>query len=99
MEPGQIWRVLDNVLKSIKRDTHDLKVGDVLVADGHLISNDIINPATGKPCRLTLIMFYDWASCYPMGASLAYTESSEHILTALRNAILQLGIIPQVYLF
>jgi putative transposase len=95
---GDKW-VLDNVLKSIKRDTHDLKVGDVLVADGHLISNDIINPATGKPCRLTLIMFYDWASCYPMGASLAYTESSEHILTALRNAILQLGIIPKFIYF
>ena len=91
--------VKDNIIKSLMRDTSEIKFGDVLVADGHVIANDIINPVTGKPGRLTLIMFYDWASRYPVGASLAYTEDSVHILTALRNAILQLGFIPRcVYL-
>jgi len=95
---GDKW-VHDNIVPSILRDMSDIKFGDVLIADGHIVSNDIINPATGKPARLTLIMFYDWASRYPVGASLAYTEDSVHILTALRNAILQLGFIPRaVYL-
>ena len=100
---GQAWKgdkwVHDNIIPSIKRDMSGIKFGDVLIADGHVVANDIINPATGKACRLTLIMFYDWASRYPVGASLAYTEDSVHILTALRNAILQLGFIPRaVYL-
>ncbi len=33
-------------------------------------------------------MFFDWASRYPVGASLANSEDSEHILMALRNGIL-----------
>ncbi|MCB5285515.1 MAG: transposase family protein [Candidatus Cloacimonetes bacterium] len=91
--------VKDNIIKSLIRNTDDIKFGDVLVGDGHVIGNDIINPLTGKPARLTMIMFYDWASRYPVGASLAYTEDSVHILTALRNAILQLEFVPKcVYL-
>ena len=86
-------------IKSIQRDDSMLKQGDVIVGDGHVLANDIISPADGKPRRMTLIMFYDWASRYPVGASLALTENSVHILTALRAAILQLGFTPRfVYL-
>jgi putative transposase len=91
--------VKEHFIKSIQRDDSTLEVGDVLVADGHVISSDIISPETGKPCRMTLIMFYDWASRYPVGASLALTESRIHILTALRAAILQLGFTPRYIYF
>ncbi len=91
--------VKDNIVKSIIRDTSMLKVGDVVVADGHTFAYDIINPQTGKPARLTQILIYDWASRYPIGSALALTESSEHILVAVRNAILQLGMTPKfIYL-
>ena len=33
-------------------------------------------------------MVFDWASRYPVGASLAFTEDSQHIQTAFRNAFL-----------
>lgn len=91
--------VKDTIVKSIMRDTSMLEVGDVLVADGHVLANSIINPITGKPGRMTLIMFYDWASRYPVGASLVMTESSAHILTAVRNAIMQLGFMPRYIYF
>jgi putative transposase len=86
-------------IKSIQRNDKMLKVGDVIVGDGHVLANDIISPVDGKRRRMTLIMFYDWASRYPVGASLSLTENSVHILTALRAAILQLGFTPKfVYL-
>lgn len=83
--------VKDTIVKSIMRDTSMLKPGDVLVADGHTLAFDVVSPVTGKPARLTLILLYDWASRYPVGASLALTESSAHVLTAVRNSILHLG--------
>ncbi len=76
-----------------------LNVGDVLVADGHILSFDVIDPLTGKAKRMMLILYFDWASRYPVGASLANTEDSEQILLALRNSILNMGYKPlAVYL-
>jgi putative transposase len=75
-----------------------LNVGDVWVADGHTIAFDIIHPATGKPVRMTLILILDWASRYPVGASIAMTEDSQHILTAFRNGFPELGSLTQVCL-
>jgi putative transposase len=37
---------------------------------------------------MTMIMVMDWASRYPVGASLAFTEDSQHILTAFRNGFI-----------
>lgn len=91
--------VKDSIVKSIQRDTSMLKVGDVLVIDGHTYAFDVVNPVTGKPARLTLILLYDWASRYPVGAALAMTESSDHVLTAIRNAILHLGMLPKFIYF
>ena len=91
--------VKDTIVKSIQRDTSMLKVGDVLVIDGHTLAFDVVNPVTGKPARLTLILLYDWASRYPVGASLAMTESSDHVLTAVRNSILHLGFLPKFVYF
>jgi len=91
--------VSEHILKTILRDDSVLKVGQVWVADGHTLAFDVINPKTGKPVRMTLIMIMDWASRYPVGASLAVTEDSQHILTAFRNGFLNWGALPEyVYL-
>ena len=91
--------VSENIIKSIMRDDSLLSVGDVWVADGHKLAFDIINPITGRPQRMTLIMFFDWASRYPVGASIAVTEDTQHIAIALRNGILNWGGLPKyVYL-
>lgn len=52
----------DKVLPYIKRDSSLLSVGDVLVADGHRMNFQVINPYTGRPCRPTMLGFFDWAS-------------------------------------
>lgn len=80
--------VSENVIKSIMRDGGSLSVGQVWVADGHTLSFDILNPQTGRAQRMTMIMVMDWASRYPVGASLAFTEDSQHILTAFRNGFI-----------
>ena len=91
--------VAETIVKTISRDNGLLNVGDVWVADGHTLAFDIINPKTGKPQRMTMIMVLDWASRCPVGASLAYTEDSQHIQIAFRNAFLNWGAVPKyVYL-
>jgi putative transposase len=91
--------VAEEIVKTIKRDNDLLKVGQVWVADGHTLAFDIISPKTGKPVRMTMIMVFDWASRYPVGASLAYTEDSQHIQLAFRNAFLNYKGVPKaVYL-
>ncbi len=80
--------VSERIIKSIRRDDSSLGVGQVWVADGHTLSFDILNPQTGRAQRMTMIMVMDWASRYPVGASLAFTEDSQHILTAFRNGFI-----------
>ena len=46
----------------IERDLSKIEVGDVLVADGHVLNFQVINPFTGKPTRATLVGFLDWKS-------------------------------------
>jgi hypothetical protein len=87
--------VAERIIKSIIRDDDALNVGDVWVADGHVLAFDILNPATGKGQRMTMIMVMDWASRYPVGASLAFTEDSQHILTAFRNGFLNASILTK----
>lgn len=91
--------VAETIVKTICRDNGLLNVGDVWVADGHTLAFDILNPKTGKAQRMTMILVFDWASRYPVGASLAYTEDSQHIQMAFRNAFLNWGAVPKyVYL-
>ena len=80
--------VAEHIIKTIHRDSSLLKVGDVWVADGHKLAFDILDPKTGKAKRMMLILVLDWASRYPVGASLAFTEDSQHILAAFRNGFL-----------
>jgi putative transposase len=91
--------VAEHIIKTIQRDSSLLKVGDVWVADGHTLAFDILNPKTGKAQRMTMIMVLDWASRYPVGAALAFTEDSHHIQVAFRNGFLNWGALPRcVYL-
>ena len=41
----------------IKRDYSKIEVGDVLIADGHVLNFDTINPWTGKPKRMIMVLW------------------------------------------
>ena len=85
----------DKVLYNLTRDHNKIDAGDLLVADGHVLNFDIINPETGKPKRMMLVLFIDFKSMYPLGWEIAPTENTESISIALRRAILRLGKIPK----
>ena len=86
----------DKVEPYIKRDASLLDVGDILVADGHKLAFQVINPFTGKPSRATLVGFLDWKSTAFVGYEIMLEENTQCIASALRNAILNLDMIPKV---
>ena len=86
----------DKVEPYIERDISKIEVGDVLIADGHVLNFQVINPFTGKPTRATLVGFLDWKSTALVGYEIMMTENTQCIASALRNAILNLGLIPKV---
>jgi putative transposase len=85
----------DKVLPYAERDWQLLEVGEGLVADGHRLNFQIIHPATGKPCRAALVLFWDWRSSYPLGWEIMIEENIQCVASALRNSILTLGKIPK----
>ena len=86
----------DKVEPYIKRDASLLNVGDILVADGHKLAFQVINPFTGKPCRATLVGFLDWKSTALVGYEIMLEENTQCIASALRNAIINLDMIPKI---
>ena len=86
----------DKVEPYIERDISKLEVGDVLIADGHVLNFRVINPFTGRPIRATLVGFLDWKSTALVGYEIMMTENTQCIASALRNAILNLGVMPKV---
>jgi len=86
----------DKCLPYIERDIGLLDVGDVLVADGHTLNFQILHPFTGKPVRMTMITWYDWASCYPVGQEIMPTENVQCVAASLRRAIMTIGKMPKV---
>lgn len=86
----------DKVEAYIERDISKLEVGDVLIADGHVLNFQVINPFTGKPTRATLVGFLDWKSTALVGYEIMMTENTQCIASAIRNSILNLGMIPKV---
>ena len=86
----------DKIEPYIKRDISKIEVGDVLVADGHVLNFQIINPFTGKPTRATLVGFLDWKSTALVGYEIMMSENTQCIASALRNSILNLGVVPKV---
>lgn len=85
----------DKVSPYIVRNASLLKSGQVLIADGHDLNFQVINPFTGKPCRATLLGFLDWKSGGLVGYDIMLEECTQNIASALRNAILNLDHIPE----
>lgn len=81
---------------SILRDWSLVEVGDVIIADGHTLNFETINPDTGKACRMTLLLFFDGASRYPLGWEVMATENTQCISSAFRRACMRLGKFPKV---
>lgn len=86
----------DNCAISILRDWTLVDVGDVVIADGHTLNFETINPDTGKPCRMTLLLFLDGASRYPLGWEVMANENTACISSAFRRACIHLGKFPRV---
>ena len=86
----------DKVEPYIKRDASLLEVGDILVADGHVLNFNVINPLSGKPTRATLVGFLDWKSTALVGYEIMLEENTQCIASALRNSIINLDMIPKV---
>ena len=85
----------DKVVPYIERDISKIEVGDVLIADGHRLAFQVINPFDGKPCRPTLVAYQDWKSGAMVGFEVMIEENIQCIASALRNAIINLGRIPK----
>ncbi len=91
------WKALnEKCLFHITRDCDRIEVGDIAFADGHVTNFECLNPATGKPKRMQLILFYDMKSNMPLGWDISPSESTETIKVALYRSILTLGKIPKV---
>lgn len=89
----------DKCIPSIQRNWDNVAPCELLVADGHTLDFLVINPFTGKPCRATLVGFLDVKSNYMAGFEIMLTENTQSVLSALRNAIMNMGRIPDyVYL-
>lgn len=86
----------DDVLPYIPRDISKLEVGDVLIADGHVLDFTVINPFTGKPCRATIVVYQDWKSADIAGYEIMMNENTQCVASALRNSIIRLGKIPKI---
>ena len=86
----------DKVEPYIERDISKIEVGDILVADGHVLNFQVISPFTGKSTRATLVGFLDWKSTALVDYEIMMSENTQCIASALRNAIINLGMIPKV---
>lgn len=93
-EGKKAWN--DKCAMSILRDWTLVGVGDVVIADGHVLNFETINPETGKPKRMMLIFFYDGASNHPLGWEIMPSENTASISAAFRRTCLLLGKIPRV---
>ena len=88
----------DKVGKYLGRDDRILRVGDVLVSDGHKMNFTIINPDTGKPARYTLIGWQDWASRMFVSFEIMLEENTQAIAASFQRAIVMLGKVPRIVL-
>ena len=86
----------DKCLPHIERDWDRVQVGDILIADGHILDFEILNPFTGKPKRMMWIVWFDGRSGLPVGWEISPTENTQGIAAALRRGILCLGKIPKI---
>ena len=82
-EGKKAWN--DKCAISLFRDWSLVEVGDVVIADGHTLNFETIDPDTGKPKRMTLLLFFDGASNHPLGWEIMPTENVACISSAFRR--------------
>lgn len=95
MREGQ-KALFDRVVPYIERDINRLEVGDVLVADGHVLDFMVKHPKTGNECRATIVVYQDWKSADIAGYEIMLSENTQCIASALRNSIIRLGKYPKI---
>mgnify|MGYP002542449772 FL=1 len=93
-EGKKAWN--DKCAISLLRDWNLVGVGDVIIGDGHTLNFETLNPATGKPTRMTIVLFYDGASNCPLGWEIMPTENTASISAAFRRSCIMLGKFPRV---
>ena len=93
-EGKKAWN--DKCAISLLRDWNLVSVGDVVIADGHTLNFETLNPATGKPTRMTIVLFYDGASNCPLGWEIMPSENTASISAAFRRTCIMLGKFPRV---
>lgn len=86
----------DHCAISILRDWNLVEVGDIVIADGHTLNFETLNPETGKATRMTLVLFYDGASNCPLGWDVMATENIASISSAFRHTCMILGKYPKI---
>lgn len=86
----------DKCLFWTERDYDRIDVGDILVADGHVLNFRIINPWTGRDQRMMLVLFFDMKSSMPLGWEIMPSENTASISAALRRSIISLGKLPRI---
>ena len=86
----------DICLPHTERDRDRAQVGDIVVGDGKDQNFEIINPYTGKPKRMKLVLWLDFRSSMPVGWEISPTENTEAIAVSMHRAILSLGKIPKI---
>ncbi|NCC91720.1 MAG: transposase [Opitutae bacterium] len=84
----------DKASISILRDWSLVQVGDVVIADGHTLNFETVHPQTGKPKRMTLLLFFDGASSMPLGWEIMPSENIACISAAFRRTVIFLGKVP-----
>lgn len=93
-EGKKAWN--DKCAISLLRDWNLVGVGDIVIADGHVLNFETLDPDTGRGKRMTLLLFYDGASRHPLGWEIMPTENTACISSAFRRTCLVLGKIPRV---
>lgn len=93
-EGKKAWN--DKCCLAIRRNWELVEVGEVVIADGHTLNFETINPDTGKPTRMTLLLFLDGRSACPLGWEVMATENVACIASAFRRACIALGKFPRV---
>lgn len=93
-EGKKAWN--DKCAVSLLRDWTLVEVGDIVIADGHVLNFETLDPDIGKGRRMTLLLFYDGASRHPLGWEVMPTENTACISSAFRRTCLVLGKTPRV---
>ena len=87
----------DLYIPPIRRDLDKIEVGDILVSDGHTLNFTMLDPLTGRPKRMTLVVVFDFKSSMPVGVEFSATENTAAIASAYRRSIRMLGFVPYMF--